>query len=527
MGTRRVHVFPCVDVKAPRAIDAWEAPTPRAGRRWWSASLPSHPIALPSYGVVIVRGVARDSRSIAGAMTKGAVHFTVGAIFGLSLLHAGDGHAQGAATRCAGAATAIEIALREREAGRTGPALAVLEDLHARCPTPQVRAQLALAETDAGRLLHAWRHLTDALAAENDPWIRTRRAALLVARTELRARMASLAVRGTPPGASLRVDGELLGDAAASEPWVVGVGVLHVELRAPGFRTIQRDVTTTAGQSLSLDMPMVADTPQPAAAPTVAPTSRLARTPEAPTARYVGYALVGVGAAAAVTGAVFAVLEHRVEDGLAEYEHAVALDPSSSDAHDFMTMGLTSLGREAEAKAAASRARELDPLSARIEENMAFTEFQFRHYERSIELYRKLLDREPFYFLASLGLAWNYIMLDRPAEAVREVERVRGYLGDQPFCAGTYAYALARAGRTEDARAVLDSLAGAPESVVAYEQALSWTGLGDISAAIDWLERAKAQRIGWMVFARVNPLLDALRNNPRFDALAELNVTRG
>jgi hypothetical protein len=45
-------------------------------------------------------------------------------------------------------------------------------------------------------------------------------------------------------------------------------------------------------------------------------------------------------------------------------------------------------------------------------------------------------------------------------------------------------------------------------------------GLGNAEAALEWAERAHAERRGWLAYLDVNPLLDPLRGHPGFEALA-------
>ena len=245
----------------------------------------------------------------------------------LTLLGAGGrAYGQRVAPRsagCAGASASIEIAVRERERGHSDAAVVVLEDLHTRCPTPQVTAQLALAESDTRRYGSAWAHLQAALAEPDDPWVRSRRAALLVARTELRRHMATIEVRAATADAELYVDGVRLGPAAAPEPWVIGPGARRVEVRAPGLASEQRTVIAAEGEAVVIDLPAPAPAPAVAVAsaapptPAGAPTTRLMAPPaRRPTARYVGYGLIGVGAASAVVGVVFAVLTRVQADAL-------------------------------------------------------------------------------------------------------------------------------------------------------------------------------------------------------------------
>jgi hypothetical protein len=45
--------------------------------------------------------------------------------------------------------------------------------------------------------------------------------------------------------------------------------------------------------------------------------------------------------------------------------------------------------------------------------------------------------------------------------------------------------------------------------------------LGDHHRALDYAERAYAERRGWLAYVNVNPMLDPLRSESRFQALVE------
>ena len=49
--------------------------------------------------------------------------------------------------------------------------------------------------------------------------------------------------------------------------------------------------------------------------------------------------------------------------------------------------------------------------------------------------------------------------------------------------------------------------------------ATAYLGLGEYGRALDWTERAHAERRGWLAYLRVNPMFDPLRDDPRFQAL--------
>jgi hypothetical protein len=62
--------------------------------------------------------------------------------------------------------------------------------------------------------------------------------------------------------------------------------------------------------------------------------------------------------------------------------------------------------------------------------------------------------------------------------------------------------------------------------VAPYDIALIYTGLGDKSLALEWLEKAykdHSTRLGWI---KVEPRLDSLRGEPRFqDILRRMHLT--
>ena len=262
--------------------------------------------------------------------------FTVGLALSLAVMSGRpSAQAQSGAGRAAGCGRLdadISLSVRERVAGHTAAALAVLEDLHRRCPVPQVTAQLALAEIDAGHLQGAWQHLAAALADAADPWARSRRAALIVARTELRARMGAIRVQGDPPGAEVLLDGQRIGVLPLGDSYVLAPGTYRVELRSPGRATAADEVSIRAGQDLEVVLASApAEPPVVAVRPIAPPLPSLpppAVTPVRPT-RIVGYGLLGLGAAAVITSAVLIFQSSSQADALRD---ATAASPGAEGA---------------------------------------------------------------------------------------------------------------------------------------------------------------------------------------------------
>src|SRR5207237_8583934 len=93
-----------------------------------------------------------------------------------------------------------------------------------------------------------------------------------------------------------------------------------------------------------------------------------------------------------------------------------------------------------------------------------------------------------------------------------------------PSVLGLLAHIYAASGNKTEAMKILEQLKELSKQryVAAYSFALVYLGLGDKEEALRWLEQSYQDRsgsdVGWI---RVDPPLDQLRSDPRFEALAE------
>jgi hypothetical protein len=84
------------------------------------------------------------------------------------------------------------------------------------------------------------------------------------------------------------------------------------------------------------------------------------------------------------------------------------------------------------------------------------------------------------------------------------------------------AYACAVAGEHAEAWSILAELRQRAETEFVWPMGLAFAHahLGDESIALDFLERAYEERVGWMLMLGREPALDVLRGTPRFESLA-------
>jgi serine/threonine protein kinase/tetratricopeptide (TPR) repeat protein len=204
------------------------------------------------------------------------------------------------------------------------------------------------------------------------------------------------------------------------------------------------------------------------------------------------------------------------------FRRAIALDPAYATARQWHAFLLAARGAMDEALAEGHRALELDATSVSVRRSLGWTYYYARRFDQARYHLNRAIAMNPTavesYRILSLTLAFQ----DNASEAERVVREAMELPAAGAYTQATLGYLLARAGREQEARAVLGALEAQARddyvSPVAF--ATLHLGLGDVDRALDWAERAYAERRGWLVYLRVNPIMDPLRGSPRFEALA-------
>jgi TolB-like protein/DNA-binding winged helix-turn-helix (wHTH) protein/Flp pilus assembly protein TadD len=199
-----------------------------------------------------------------------------------------------------------------------------------------------------------------------------------------------------------------------------------------------------------------------------------------------------------------------------EYRRAIELNPNYPTAHQWYAESLALQGRFDEAFVEIERARRLDPLSLIIGSDYAVILYFSRQYDRAIEQFRSVLDREPRFPRAHMVI-YAYVEKGMYAEALADIQNWRR-LGDDSQSM-LLAYVLGRAGQQVEARQALRDLQLRPgEKSYAYSIAVAYLGIGDKEKAITWLQKSYAEHTITTAL-RVDPTFDPLRSDPRFQEL--------
>ncbi len=205
-----------------------------------------------------------------------------------------------------------------------------------------------------------------------------------------------------------------------------------------------------------------------------------------------------------------------------EYERALVLNPGYALAHSSYAWLLAARGRLDEAIDRMRRTLELDPLSVLENANFGWYLYMARRYEAAAEQIRKTLEIDPAYGYAHHLLGRVYEQQRKYPEAIAELREAASRSGDDSTDLAALGHAYAVAGRTAEARRILNSLQQLSQQkyVSPYNLAIVSAGLGELEPSLGWLERAYQQRDGWLAgHVKVDPRFDTIRRDPRFHDL--------
>jgi len=205
-----------------------------------------------------------------------------------------------------------------------------------------------------------------------------------------------------------------------------------------------------------------------------------------------------------------------------EFKRAIELNPNYATAHQWYAMFLSQFGRLAEAISEIKIAQELDPLSSIITLASAWIPFLARQFDQTIKQCRKVLDRDPNFFLAHFLLGMVYEQRDMFVEAIEEYLKVESFFNvlnteDVELLRETYAIK----GWKGYLKMHLDILIQQSKKsyVPPYYIAADNLRLGDKNQAFKWLEKAYQERDKELCDIKMDPTFDSLRSDPRYKAL--------
>jgi len=205
----------------------------------------------------------------------------------------------------------------------------------------------------------------------------------------------------------------------------------------------------------------------------------------------------------------------------AALRRALELNPNYAWGHAFLSEWLLMMGRHEEAISEAQRGIELDPLSASLVFKLG-QEFCYRRdYDRALEQLQKALELDPNFVWAHVYLAQVCARKGRYEESLAACERVASLFEGNAYSRTLHGLILAIAGRTDEAKMIVNDLKKQPklDSMALMSLADTYSVLDEKDVAFEFLERAYQERVSLMIFLGVYPTFDNIRSDPRFTDL--------
>ena len=212
------------------------------------------------------------------------------------------------------------------------------------------------------------------------------------------------------------------------------------------------------------------------------------------------------------------------------FQRAIELNPSYATAYQRYSLYLIAMGQARESLEQINVARRLDPLSLSINFSYGWRLYMARQYDQAAQQLRNTLEMDPNFALAHLVLGQTYEQKGDDGQAIAELQKAVASSSNMPLMVAGLGHAYAVAKGTSEARTVLSQLLeqSKKQYVSPFYIALIYAGLGENDKAMDWMEKAYADRSNGLVFLKVDPELDSLRSNPRFrELLVKMRLSDG
>jgi serine/threonine protein kinase/Tfp pilus assembly protein PilF len=203
-----------------------------------------------------------------------------------------------------------------------------------------------------------------------------------------------------------------------------------------------------------------------------------------------------------------------------EFQRAIQLNPNSAAARHWYGEFLAKMGRFDEAAQQLQRAQQLDSLSPMINATLGWLYFVRHENERATDQLQKTLTMDPNFAPARRTLEIVYAQRGMTREALGEWQKALTLTGN-PELAASLETDFAVTGYQGLLRDWMEGLKQVAKEryVSPYGIAQSHARLGETGPALEWLTKAVDDRDSRLVALKVDPCFDAMRTDPKFQAI--------
>jgi serine/threonine protein kinase/tetratricopeptide (TPR) repeat protein len=230
-----------------------------------------------------------------------------------------------------------------------------------------------------------------------------------------------------------------------------------------------------------------------------------------------------LGEAHTALSAVLWLHDWQWPEAHAEFKRSLALSPSYPTANHWYAEYLMTMGSHAEAIAKMKSSQELDPLSLIISDGIGWASYMARRYDDAMEQLRRTVELDPNYPVTYWILGLLLRKMGHHKLAIAEGEKAVKLSGGSSLMRAAFAQTLATAGKKKIAIQILNDLVKLSKQkyVAPYFLAGIYVGLAEEDNAMECLEKSYEEHSHWLMYLHIDPSMDGLRANPRFQDLLQ------
>jgi tetratricopeptide (TPR) repeat protein len=203
------------------------------------------------------------------------------------------------------------------------------------------------------------------------------------------------------------------------------------------------------------------------------------------------------------------------------FKRAIELNPNSPETHFWYSHNLTAAGRHDEALEELKLAYDIDPFYTAIVLRKGVALYLARRYDRATEEFlRTPFEVDAAYYQVYWRLGLAYAQREMYPDAVSMLEKTQTLSQEKSLGRASLAFVYAKSGKASEARRILQEVTSSESTELPWMMLAGAYGyLGEKDKAIECLERLYQSRDAPIMHLKVEPMLDSIRSDPRYDNL--------
>jgi TolB-like protein/Tfp pilus assembly protein PilF len=211
-------------------------------------------------------------------------------------------------------------------------------------------------------------------------------------------------------------------------------------------------------------------------------------------------------------------LEWDKDKAEAEFLRAIELNPNYATTHQWYQRFLRAMNRGDEAYKEINRAVEIEPLSLIFINNIAEMQVERGETDAAVETCHRMAEMDPNFWATQQTLVFAYTKQGRYQDALTAAQKGLELSGRSNAALAQLGHVYGRFSRRDEAATILKDLETKFENKQADARDIAdvYSGLGDKDKAFEWLEKGFEYRSFNMAGLTLDPLLDPLKDDPRW-----------